>query len=103
MALADRTKTPQRPPVHGAPCSIGQVYRAAIDDEPELREINSVLYLEDKNRRQVWDEFKSAGLSVAYTAINKHRGKTCRCFTIDKDLWCMDCRFDLAHCICDAA
>ena len=102
MPLADRTKTPARPAIHGAPCSVGQVYRDSLNDEAELRELNTLLYLEGKNARQVWDEFNAANLDVAWSSINKHRGRKCRCFTIDRDLFCAACRFDNGHCVCDA-
>ena len=103
MPLADRTETPTRPTVHGAPCSVGQLYRDNLADEPELRELNTLLYLEGKNARQVWDELRKYGHDVAWSSINKHRGRNCRCFTIDKDICCGACRFDFDHCVCDAA
>lgn len=103
MPLADRKKTPGRPAIHGAPCSVGQVYRGALGDDAELRELNALLYLEGKNARQVWHEFAAAGLDVAWSSINNHRGRNCRCFTIDKDICCGSCRFDNDHCVCDAA
>lgn len=102
MPLADRHETKTRPSIHGSPCSIGQLYRNVLDDEPEVRELNTLLYLEGKNARQVWDELGAVGLEVAWSSVNKHRGRRCRCFTIDKDLFCAACRFDYGHCVCDA-
>lgn len=100
MALKDRPRTTAKPATHGEPCSVGQVYRTNLDDHEELAEIDSILYDEGKNAREVWEELQASGYKVKHQTVNRHRGKTCRCFTIDRDLWCMTCRRHLDGCAC---
>lgn len=89
--------------IHGAPCSVGQVYRKNVGDPEEILTLNALLYEEGNTKREVWEELKAAGYEVGISTVSKHRGGTCRCFTIDKDICCEGCRRDLAHCACDAA
>lgn len=104
MALKDRPRVAHKPPVHGAPCSVGELYRQNLADADELAEIQQVLYGDNLDAGRVLKEFTDAGYVVARTAINKHRGRNCRCFTIDRD-FCPDCRQHLdAHAdACDKA
>lgn len=93
-----------RPTVHGAPCSVGEVYRNNLHDAEEIDALDTLLYEEGRDAGYVWQELHSAGYSgVARSTINKHRGGTCRCFTIDKDLFCPECRRDFARCACSDA
>ena len=101
MALKDRKDGLTAPaPVHGAPCSMGQVYRSVLDDAEEIAELQSVLYREGKDASQVWTELVNSGYTVRHSTVNKHRGRRCRCFNIDRD-FCPECRSHLAHCECD--
>jgi hypothetical protein len=91
----------RRPAVHGSPCSIGQVYRDHLHDAEEIDILDSLLYEEGKNAREVWIELHDAGYTdVAHSTINKHRGGTCRCFTIDRDICCQGCKRDFDRCAC---
>jgi hypothetical protein len=103
MALKDRTRTERRPVIHGAPCSVGQLYRRNLDDLEEIVELHQVLYGDGLNAAEVLAEFATGGYDVARSAINKHRGGTCRCFAIDKD-FCPICKQHRdAHTSCEQA
>lgn len=95
MALKDRPRETRKPPVHGAPCSIGEVYRKNLDDTAELTEIHAVLYHDGNNNLQVVEEFGTGGYTVSRTSASKHRAGQCRCFNIDKD-FCPTCKRHLA-------
>lgn len=97
MALKDRPRDTRKPVIHGAPCSIGQVYRDNLDDFAELAEIHAALYFDNLNNMQVVDEFAIGGYTVSRTAASNHRAKKCRCFNIDRD-FCPECKRHLdAH------
>ncbi len=104
MALKDRDRTARKPVIHGAPCSVGQLYRLNLDDPDELAAIHAVLYDEGLNAAEAFDELTDAGYAVSRQIINKHRsGKQCRCFRIDKD-FCPTCKRHLdAHGDCKQA
>ena len=100
MALADR-KTVSGP-VHGTPCSIGNVYRAVADDPVELAELNAILYEEGNTQRQVFEYLTGDGYTVGFQTPNKHRGKNCRCFVEQPSNFCHECKRDLPSCVCES-
>jgi hypothetical protein len=94
------TGRPQRA-IHGAPCSLGQVYREHIEDADEIDALDTLLYEGGNDAGMVWRTLQAAGYqAVARSTVNKHRGGDCRCFTIDRDLWCLECHRDHARCAC---
>lgn len=101
MPLSARPKDNSEAPVHGAPCSIGLVYKAVADDPVELAELNAILYEEGKTQRQVYDVLtEDGGFKVGSSTINKHRGRDCRCFKYPPFRFCAECKRDLPSCVC---
>ena len=102
MALTTRNEAP--PARHGKPCSIAAVYEAVANDQAELRELNVILYEEDNTQAQVFEYLtKDGGFTLGFQSVNKHRGKSCRCFREKPSPFCQVCRYDLASCVCGAA
>jgi hypothetical protein len=99
MALANR-EAASAPTIHGAPCSVGKYYRDNVGNEAELQAINEHLYEYGYDAGQLMAIFTEENIAIRRNSINKHRGQNCRCFTIDKDICCPGCRYDLAHCVC---
>lgn len=100
MPLKETARSAQRA-IHGAPCSLGQVYRDHLDDAEEIDALDTLLYEEGNDSGVVWRELHVAGYTtVARSTVNKHRGGRCRCFTIDKDLFCPKCKRDFDRCAC---
>lgn len=101
MPLKEPAATTARKPVHGAPCSVGKIYRDNLHDVEEIDHLDTLLYEQGNDAGVVWRTLQSAGYTdVARSTVNKHRGGTCRCFTIDRDLWCLECHRDHARCAC---
>lgn len=95
--------TPAKRPVHGSPCSLGKLYRDHLDDAEEIDALDTLLFEQGNDAGVVWRTLQAAGYAdVARSTVNKHRGGNCRCFTIDRDLWCLECRHDHARCACGA-
>lgn len=102
MPLKDKVEV--APAIHGAPCSIAQLYRANFADPEEIAEFNTLLYEEGNDAGYVWRKLQAHGYkSVARSTVNKHRGGNCRCFTIDRDLFCDECKRDFDRCVCGNA
>jgi hypothetical protein len=100
MPLKSLAPVQKQPTVHGAPCSIGKIYRDNLADVEEIDQLDSLLYEQRNTAREVWDELVRAGYQAKLSTVNKHRGGSCRCFTIDRDLWCLECHRDHARCAC---
>jgi hypothetical protein len=88
----------------GLPCSIGEVYKALVDNPAELAELNSILYLEGNTQRQVYDYLTDdGGFTIGFQSVNRHRGKDCSCFKRPPFRFCRECKRDRPSCVCGAA
>ena len=80
MALSDRIKQPAPAPVHGSPCSIGEVYRKVASSKTETKALDELLYGLNYNAAQVFDVLTAEGYTIGRQSINRHRGRKCRCY-----------------------
>ena len=79
MALADRlNSTPQRQP--GLPCSIG-----ALEDKltgAEADALHAMLTTLGWSAERIYAAVTAEGYEVGRQSINRHRAKSCRCFSV---------------------
>jgi hypothetical protein len=99
VALSSRTEV--KAASHGKPCSIAKVYEAVAANKGELSELNVILYEEGNTQAQVFEYLTGdGGFTIGFQSVNKHRGKSCRCFRERPFNFCHECRYDNASCVC---
>lgn len=78
MALQDRlADTPQR--VAGKPCSIGALEDRLIGAEADA--LYAMMHTLGWSATRVYNALIAEGYEVGQQTINRHRSRSCRCFT----------------------
>lgn len=80
MALAARVTQPRPAPVHGSPCSVGNLLATLEGDE--LDAFKTMLGTPERpgwTASDIYAAVTDEGHHVSYQQINRHRGSKCRC------------------------
>lgn len=78
MSLADRAARGPDAPVHGAPCSVGELLDTLPSEEAEA--LSLMLGSPDWPASRVYDAVRAENHHIGRQTIGVHRRRQCRCY-----------------------
>lgn len=82
MSLTDHLRAGPAAPIHGAPCSVGELLDTLPSEEAAA--LHSMLGSDAWSASRVYEAILAEGLTVGRQTIGTHRRRQCRCYSAER-------------------